>query len=160
MKESLLIKHDKPVLNRTTKSFPLDLFDQVLMFTFYKKFDQFFIFLKKKKCFMTCIIELIDKLFCSKCNFWEWPYCKRAKAQLFKEKWFCEKKNCEKLAHQVPVELFQQYDRIHIISCWYIFHKCLILSLFCFVQIQFLSFNVFIVYISCSCSADRWLLLK
>ena len=27
MKESLLIKRDKPVLNRTTKSFPLDLFD-------------------------------------------------------------------------------------------------------------------------------------
>ena len=27
IKESLLIKHDKPVLNRTTKSFPLDLFD-------------------------------------------------------------------------------------------------------------------------------------
>ena len=27
IKESLLIKRDKPVLNRTTKSFPLDLFD-------------------------------------------------------------------------------------------------------------------------------------
>ena len=27
IKESLLIKLDKPVLNRTTKSFPLDLFD-------------------------------------------------------------------------------------------------------------------------------------
>ena len=27
MKESLLIKHDKPVLNRTVKSFPLKLFD-------------------------------------------------------------------------------------------------------------------------------------
>ena len=27
IKKSLLIKHDKPVLNRTTKSFPLDVFD-------------------------------------------------------------------------------------------------------------------------------------
>ena len=27
IKESLLIKHDKPVLNRTVKSFPLKLFD-------------------------------------------------------------------------------------------------------------------------------------
>ena len=27
IKENLLIKRDKPVLNRTTKSFPLDLFD-------------------------------------------------------------------------------------------------------------------------------------
>ena len=27
LRESLLIKHDKPVLNRTIKSFPLELFD-------------------------------------------------------------------------------------------------------------------------------------
>ena len=27
VKESLLIKHDSPVLSRTTKSFPLELFD-------------------------------------------------------------------------------------------------------------------------------------
>ena len=27
LKESLLIKHDNPVLNRTTNSFPLELFD-------------------------------------------------------------------------------------------------------------------------------------
>ena len=35
IKESLLIKRDKPGLNGTLKSFPLDLFDLVLMFTFY-----------------------------------------------------------------------------------------------------------------------------
>ena len=29
IKKSLLIKRDNPVLNRTTKSFPLDLFDEV-----------------------------------------------------------------------------------------------------------------------------------
>ena len=47
--ESLLIKHEKPVLNRTIKSFPLDLSEQVLMFTVSKKYDQFSIFNKKRK---------------------------------------------------------------------------------------------------------------
>ena len=37
IKESLFIKRDKPVLNRTTNSFLLDLFHQVLMFSFYNK---------------------------------------------------------------------------------------------------------------------------
>ena len=46
--ESLLIKHEKPVLNRTIKSFPLDLSEQVLMFTVCKKYDQFSIFNKKR----------------------------------------------------------------------------------------------------------------
>ena len=29
----------------------------------------------------------IDKLFCSKCKFWECSCCKKAKAQLFTETW-------------------------------------------------------------------------
>ena len=37
IKQSLLIKCNKPVLNRTTGSFWLDLFGQILMFTFYLK---------------------------------------------------------------------------------------------------------------------------
>ena len=49
IKENLLIKRDKQVLNRTTKSFLLDLFVQVLMLTFLKKYDQFSIFNKKRK---------------------------------------------------------------------------------------------------------------
>ena len=40
LKESLLIKRGWPVLNRTKKSFQLHLFDKVLMFTFYKNYDQ------------------------------------------------------------------------------------------------------------------------
>ena len=47
IQESLFIKRDKPA----TKSFPLDLFDQVLMvlmFTFDKKQNQFSIFNKKR----------------------------------------------------------------------------------------------------------------
>ena len=46
--ENLLIKRDKPVLSRATKSFPLDLFDQVL-FPFYKKYDQFPMFIRERK---------------------------------------------------------------------------------------------------------------
>ena len=46
IKESLLIKRDKPVVNRRTELFPLDLFDQA--FTFNKKYDQFSIFDKKR----------------------------------------------------------------------------------------------------------------
>ena len=49
IKESLPIKRYKPILNRTIKLFPLDIFDQVLMFTFHKKYDQFSIFAKKRK---------------------------------------------------------------------------------------------------------------
>ena len=49
IKESLFLKRDKPVLNRTEKSFLLDLFDQVLMFTFYKKYNQFSLFNRKGK---------------------------------------------------------------------------------------------------------------
>ena len=61
IKESLLIKRDKSVFNRATKWFTLDLFDQVLMFTFYKKYDHFSIFNKKrKKYFMNCKYEQIN----------------------------------------------------------------------------------------------------
>ena len=49
IKESLIIKRGKPVLNRTTRSFLLDLFNKLLMFTFYKKYNQFSIFNKKRK---------------------------------------------------------------------------------------------------------------
>ena len=52
IKESLLIKRDKPVLNRTLKSFPLDLFDLVLMFTFY--ITNFLYLTRKGKIFMNC----------------------------------------------------------------------------------------------------------
>ena len=34
IEESLLIKHDKPVLNRIVKSFPMKLFDQFVFYSF------------------------------------------------------------------------------------------------------------------------------
>ena len=42
IRESLLIKRDKLVLNRTTKLFPLYRFDLVTMFTFYQKIQSVF----------------------------------------------------------------------------------------------------------------------
>ena len=54
IKESLLIIRDKPVLNRTTKSFRLPFFDQILLFTFNKKYGQFSIFNRKRKKIMNC----------------------------------------------------------------------------------------------------------
>ena len=38
------------------------------------------------------MIELIDKLLCSKYKFSEYFYCKSAKAKLFKETWISRRK--------------------------------------------------------------------
>ena len=51
IKKCLLNKHDKPVLNKTLKQFPLDFLTWYLVFTFYKKYDQFSLFKRKRKIF-------------------------------------------------------------------------------------------------------------
>ena len=56
IRKSSFIKRDKPVLNRTTKTFSLDLLDLVLVFTFY---DQFSIFNRKIKNIYELIRQII-----------------------------------------------------------------------------------------------------
>ena len=57
IKESLVIKRDKPALNRTVKSFPFKLFDE---FVFYS----FFLLYYQDNIFNDRIVSLIIALFC------------------------------------------------------------------------------------------------
>ena len=81
IKGSLIIR-DKPVLNRTIKSFLLDLFDKV--FNVYKKYNHISIFQKERKTLWNDQndVDWMDQLFSSKCRFWECSYCKSAKTEL------------------------------------------------------------------------------
>ena len=97
------------------------------MFTFCKKYGQFSILNKKRKknvWTFNMIIEWMDKIFCSKCKFWECSRYKRAKAQLFKETWISRWKYCFDLQLMYSWvggrKCFEGIFWCHFqISCWY-----------------------------------------